>query len=167
VNLPWQFNWIRLHRIKFTGSKHRRSNCRPHYADVLGQERPPLCDQPGCTSSPSLPTPITKLPAHLFPSSNRSIWPFTQFSKPSVGSSKDRVLRARRFAWVLGSRYAFSSSNKTLGRVIEEYTNEKFKGKNATKRPDLLLLNRVDGKHLLIEFKRPKKELDRGLPRTA
>jgi len=54
VNLPWQFNWIRLHRIKFTGSKHRRSNCRPHYADVLGQERPPLCDQPGCRQAARL-----------------------------------------------------------------------------------------------------------------
>jgi hypothetical protein len=63
--------------------------------------------------------------------------------------------------WVLGSRYALLTSNKTLGRTIEEYTNEKFKGANAKKRPDLLLLNRVDGKHLLIEFKRPKKELDR------
>jgi hypothetical protein len=63
--------------------------------------------------------------------------------------------------WVMGSRYTLLSSNKTLGRVIEEYTNGIFQGQNASKRPDLLLLNRIDGRHLLIEFKRPAKKIDR------
>jgi hypothetical protein len=63
--------------------------------------------------------------------------------------------------WILGSRYALLSSNKTLRRIAEEYANEKFAGANASKRPDLLLLSRVDGRHLLIEFKRPLKEIDR------
>jgi hypothetical protein len=63
--------------------------------------------------------------------------------------------------WILGHRFALLSSNKTLGRIIDEYTNGKFEGANSNKRPDLLLLNRVDGKHLLIEFKRPAKQLDR------
>lgn len=62
--------------------------------------------------------------------------------------------------WVLGSEYSLMSSNKTLRRVIEEHLDKKYLGKNATKRPDLLLANNVLGQHLLIEFKRPSHTLD-------
>jgi hypothetical protein len=63
--------------------------------------------------------------------------------------------------WILGAKYALMSSNQTLRNVIESYGSEKYSGDNATKRPDLLLLSSLDGRHLLIEFKRPSKQIDR------
>lgn len=63
--------------------------------------------------------------------------------------------------WILGSKYALVSSNKTMKNVIETYTNEQYAGENAIKRPDLLLLNEMHGQHLLIEFKRPSKTINR------
>jgi hypothetical protein len=63
--------------------------------------------------------------------------------------------------WVLGASYSVMSSNKTLGRVIEEYTGEKFKGARAKKRPDLFLARNIYGRHLLIEFKRPSHVITR------
>jgi len=57
--------------------------------------------------------------------------------------------------WIFGVEYSLMSSDKTLKRVVNEYLNEKYKGDNATKRPDLLLSCNVNRFHLLIEFKRP------------
>ena len=51
--------------------------------------------------------------------------------------------------------------NKTLARVIEEYTNERFKGKRANKRPDLFLAQAAWGGFLLVEFKRPRDAVGR------
>ena len=53
------------------------------------------------------------------------------------------------------------SSNKTLARTIEEYTAKKFNDERATKRPDLFLAKNLRGGYLLIEFKRPSKEISR------
>ena len=53
------------------------------------------------------------------------------------------------------------SSNKTLAKVIEDYLNEKFSGKRANKRPDLLLASDIINRLLLIEFKRPSKSITR------
>ena len=56
--------------------------------------------------------------------------------------------------WVFGAEFSMLGSNITLRRIIEEYTSKKFPDTNANKRPDLLLLSRVDGKYHLLEFKR-------------
>lgn len=57
--------------------------------------------------------------------------------------------------WVFGPEYSLLSSDKTLARVIEDYTGKKFKGQRAANRPDLLLSKSLSGRLLLIEFKRP------------
>jgi hypothetical protein len=63
--------------------------------------------------------------------------------------------------WILGSQFALMSSNRTLRRVIEDYTGEKFTGARANKRPDLLLLSNVSQRHSLLEFKRPSYTIER------
>lgn len=72
-----------------------------------------------------------------------------------------------RNLWVLGYDHSLISSNKTLARTIEEYTSEKFTGERASKRPDLFLAQNPRGGYLLIEFKRPSKEIDRQDQRQA
>jgi hypothetical protein len=63
--------------------------------------------------------------------------------------------------WVLGSQFALMSSNRTLRRLVEDYTGEEFTGARAAKRPDLLLLGNVSQRHTLLEFKRPSYTIDR------
>lgn len=63
--------------------------------------------------------------------------------------------------WVLGAEYSLLASNKSLQVVVDRLTEEKFKGKNGLKRPDLLLVSSVTDEYVLIEFKRPSKMLDR------
>jgi hypothetical protein len=63
--------------------------------------------------------------------------------------------------WVLGSEFALLSSNKTLRRVVEEYTDAKYSGERALERPDLLLIGGVTGRHVLIESKRPSLDITR------
>jgi len=72
-----------------------------------------------------------------------------------------------RNLWVLGYDHSLVSSNKTLARTIEEYTEAKFTGERASKRPDLFLAQNLRGGYLLIEFKRPSKEIDRQDQRQA
>lgn len=72
-----------------------------------------------------------------------------------------------RNLWVLGYDHSLISSNKTLARTIEEYTTAKFTGSRASKRPDLFLAQNLRGGHLLIEFKRPAKAIDRQDQRQA
>lgn len=72
-----------------------------------------------------------------------------------------------RNLWMLGHEYSLISSNKTLARTIEEYTSSKFAGDRASKRPDLFLAQNLRGGYLLIEFKRPFKEIDRQDQRQA
>jgi hypothetical protein len=72
-----------------------------------------------------------------------------------------------RNLWVLGYDHSLISSNRTLARTIEEYTAAKFTGERATKRPDLFLAQNPRGGFLLIEFKRPSKEIDRQDQRQA
>ncbi len=66
-----------------------------------------------------------------------------------------------RNLWILGPDYALIASNKTLAKTIEEYADRKFSGDRADKRPDLFLGRGLRGSHLLIEFKRPSKEITR------
>lgn len=61
--------------------------------------------------------------------------------------------------WILGSAYSLFSSNQTLKRQVEDYLKKKYKGKNASKRPDLLLNIDLNDEYLLIEFKRPSHAL--------
>jgi hypothetical protein len=61
--------------------------------------------------------------------------------------------------WIFGPTYSLFSSNKTLKSQIEHYTSKKYKGERASKRPDLLLNENLNGELLLIEFKRPLHKL--------
>ncbi len=63
--------------------------------------------------------------------------------------------------WVLGGAYHLMSSNETLARIVEEYAQKKFRGKQASKRPDLLLSADPGDRYLLIEFKRPSHPITR------
>ncbi|PKM36426.1 MAG: hypothetical protein CVV06_11145 [Gammaproteobacteria bacterium HGW-Gammaproteobacteria-10] len=63
--------------------------------------------------------------------------------------------------WMLGYEYSLIASNKTLAKTIEEYTNNKFGGKRANKRPDLFLAHNPRGNYLLVEFKEPSKPITR------
>lgn len=63
--------------------------------------------------------------------------------------------------WMLGAKQSGLASNKTLKRIIEEYTNYKYHGEHAAKRPDLLLMQDAGDRYLLIEFKRPSHPLTR------
>lgn len=63
--------------------------------------------------------------------------------------------------WMLGAPYHLMSSNATLKTVVEDYTRKKFTGKNASKRPDLLLSADPGDFYLLIEFKRPSHAVSR------
>lgn len=61
--------------------------------------------------------------------------------------------------WILGPAFSLFSSNQTLKRQVEDYLKKAYKGKNADKRPDLLLNEDLNGEYLLIEFKRPSHAL--------
>lgn len=63
--------------------------------------------------------------------------------------------------WVFGAEYSLMASNQTLARTIREYTEKKFTGKRAKKRPDLFLAQNILRQYLLIEFKRPSHTVDR------
>lgn len=61
--------------------------------------------------------------------------------------------------WILGPEYSLFSSNKTLQRQVEDYLGDRYVGEFASKRPDLLLSEDLNGEYLLIEFKRPRHAL--------
>jgi hypothetical protein len=48
-----------------------------------------------------------------------------------------------------------------MKKIVEEYTDAEYKGENAARRPDLLLLSEMYGRYLLIEFKRSSKTINR------
>lgn len=62
--------------------------------------------------------------------------------------------------WILGPEYSLFSSNQTLQRQIEDYLAQSYRGELASKRPDLLLNENLNGEYLLIEFKRPSHSLN-------
>jgi hypothetical protein len=61
--------------------------------------------------------------------------------------------------WIIGAEYSLMSSNKTLKRIVDEYLGQEYKGEDPSNRPDLLLVNNVLNKYMLIEFKRPSHEI--------
>ncbi len=63
--------------------------------------------------------------------------------------------------WVFGPEFGLMSSNRTLGKVIEEFTAQTYRDADASKRPDLLLATSVGQKFLLVEFKRPSLPVGR------
>jgi hypothetical protein len=62
--------------------------------------------------------------------------------------------------WILGPQYTLFSSNKTLARQTSNYLTDKFAKARANTRPDLLLNEDLNGRALLIEFKRPSHALN-------
>jgi hypothetical protein len=75
---------------------------------------------------------------------------------------KDMHKAIENSLWVLGGRFHVMASNKTLRRIVEDYTAKKFAGKSREqKRPDLLLATDAGERYLLIEFKRPSHAIDR------
>ncbi|MAT59738.1 MAG: phosphonate ABC transporter permease [Ignavibacteriae bacterium] len=63
--------------------------------------------------------------------------------------------------WVLGHEYSLMTSNESLNSIIKNYTDKKYTGERANKRPDLLLNQNIFNKYLLIEFKRPSHTIVR------
>ena len=61
--------------------------------------------------------------------------------------------------WIIGAEYSLMSSNKTLKRIVDDYLGQEYKGEDPSNRPDLLLVNNVLSKYMLIEFKRPSHEI--------
>ncbi len=58
--------------------------------------------------------------------------------------------------WIFGAEFALLSGNQALRTILPKALVSQFpEQKDGKKRPDLLLLNRYKGRHLLIEFKRP------------
>jgi hypothetical protein len=74
---------------------------------------------------------------------------------------KDMHTALEKNLWVFGPEYGLMSSNVTLATVISKYTDEKFTGNRAVKRPDLFLSQNISKKYLLVEFKRPSHTLTR------
>jgi hypothetical protein len=63
--------------------------------------------------------------------------------------------------WIFGAEYALLSSNQTLQAILPKALLAQFsEQRDGRKRPDLLLLSRYKGRHLLIEFKRPSETLN-------
>lgn len=63
--------------------------------------------------------------------------------------------------WILGPQYSVISSNQTLAKIIEGYLVKPGHKEHGKKRPDLFLGQSVDGRKLLIEFKRPSETVGR------
>lgn len=63
--------------------------------------------------------------------------------------------------WILAPYFSPLKSNQTLKTTIEEFSGRAFQGNKASLRPDLLLASKVEGGHLLIEFKRPSIPIGR------
>lgn len=63
--------------------------------------------------------------------------------------------------WVLGPQYSVIASNKTLKSVIDGYLSKGGSKSRAKNRPDLFLGQSVEGRKLLIEFKRPNATVGR------
>lgn len=63
--------------------------------------------------------------------------------------------------WILGNEFSLVASNTTLATMVDKYATSKFAGKRAKSRPDLFLAQDLSGGYLLIEFKRPSREITR------
>lgn len=57
--------------------------------------------------------------------------------------------------WIFGNEYSLMSSNRQLRSIVQDFTEKTYNATDAMDRPDLLLAANVEGRHLLVEFKRP------------
>jgi hypothetical protein len=62
--------------------------------------------------------------------------------------------------WIFGYEYALISSERRLSTIIADVFGGAKGSDDSDRRPDLLLLNRYQGRYLLIEFKRPSSTLN-------
>jgi hypothetical protein len=69
--------------------------------------------------------------------------------------------------WIFGNEYSLMSSNRQLRSIVQDLTEKTYKGTDATDRPDLLLAANVEGRHLLVEFKRPSITVGRNAESQA
>lgn len=74
---------------------------------------------------------------------------------------KDMHRALERNLWVLGTKYAAMTSNRTLRSIVVRYLDQKYSGARPDERPDLLLAQDSGDRYLLIELKRPSHELTR------
>lgn len=76
-------------------------------------------------------------------------------------TEKQMHLSLQNSLWIFGSQYSIMASNRQLQKIVEDYSNEAYAGKDAADRPDLLLAANVLNRHLLVEFKRPSISVGR------
>jgi hypothetical protein len=69
--------------------------------------------------------------------------------------------------WIFGNEYSLMASNRQLRSIVQDFTEKTYAGKDATDRPDLLLAANVEGRHLLVEFKRPSITVGRAAESQA
>lgn len=69
-----------------------------------------------------------------------------------------RVLE--RNAWLLGDEYELWTANRSMHRIVQDYTAKKYEGTRGRSRPDLILVGLQD-RYLLIELKRPSHAVTR------
>lgn len=63
--------------------------------------------------------------------------------------------------WIFGNEYSLMASNRQLRSIVQDFTEKSYKSADAADRPDLLLAANVEGRHLLLEFKRPSSSVGR------
>jgi hypothetical protein len=63
--------------------------------------------------------------------------------------------------WIFGNEYSLMASNRQLRSIVQDLAAKHYKGTDATDRPDLLLAANVEGRHVLVEFKRPSATVGR------
>ena len=69
--------------------------------------------------------------------------------------------------WIFGNEYSLMASNRQLRSIVQDVAEKAYKGTDAADRPDLLLAANVEGRHLLIEFKRPSITIGRAAESQA
>ncbi|WP_140793784.1 ATP-binding protein [Myxococcus xanthus] len=85
----------------------------------------------------------------------------TELMLDSATEEKQMHVIIEKNLWILGPTYALYASNKTLSSILESFIDRAALTDRWNKRPDLLICNTIDEKHLLIELKRPSHSLTR------
>ncbi|MCB1097259.1 MAG: ATP-binding protein [Verrucomicrobiae bacterium] len=57
--------------------------------------------------------------------------------------------------WIFDDTGRLLSSNEGIRTIVDSYLNNKYKGKRANKRPDIIIAHDFQSRHLIIELKRP------------
>ncbi|MCX7011496.1 MAG: ATP-binding protein [Candidatus Sumerlaeota bacterium] len=80
---------------------------------------------------------------------------------------REMHLALEKNLWVFGAKYSLMTSNQSTTTIIAKFLGRRFPGKGTAKRPDLLLAQNVEGRYLLIEFKRPSDPVGREVEAQA